>query len=251
MSEAVLWSQETGVDGVPLVALVHGSMDRSAGLLRLSRRLDDEARVLRYDRRGYGRSRPHDGPFDMASQVDDLVGLLDGRHAVLVGHSYGGDVALATAARHPDLVRAVVVYEPPLSWLPWWPSTTAGSQALGGESDPADAAERFMRRLIGDHRWERLPAGTRQARRDEGAAMVGELIDLRAQAPWQPNDIVAPVVAMAGEHGAAHHQDGVDHLGRTLADVRTVVVPGAKHFGPNTHADAVAAEVRAVIAAVG
>jgi len=31
----------------------------------LSRRLDDGFRVLRYDRRGYGRSAPHDGPFDV------------------------------------------------------------------------------------------------------------------------------------------------------------------------------------------
>ena len=41
--------------------------------------------------------------------------------------------------------------------------------------DPADAAERFMRRLIGDARWERLPSATREARRSEGPALVGEL----------------------------------------------------------------------------
>ena len=57
-------------------------------------------------------------------------GVLAGRRAVLVGHSYGGDVALATADRHPDLVAGVAVYETPLSWLPWWPNTTAGSIAV-------------------------------------------------------------------------------------------------------------------------
>ena len=104
-----------------MIALVHGSMDRSAGLLKLSRRLDDDHRVLRYDRRGYGRSAPHPGPFGMDGQVDDLVALLDERPAVVFGHSYGGNVALAVAARRPDLVRAVGVYESPLSWLDWWP----------------------------------------------------------------------------------------------------------------------------------
>jgi len=39
--------------------------------------------VLRYDRRGYGRSTPHDGPFGMDEQVADLVALLDDRRAVL------------------------------------------------------------------------------------------------------------------------------------------------------------------------
>ena len=101
-------------------------MDRSAGMLKLSRRLDEDFRVLRYDRRGYGRSFPHDGPFTMDAQVADLVGLLAGRRAVLVGHSYGGNVALATADHHPDLVAGVAVYETPLSWEPWWPGTTAG-----------------------------------------------------------------------------------------------------------------------------
>ena len=91
-------------------------MDRSAGLLKLSRRLDDAHLVLRYDRRGYGRSTPHGGPYDMGSQVDDLAALLDGRAAVVFGHSYGGNVALALAARRPDLVRGVAVYETPLSW---------------------------------------------------------------------------------------------------------------------------------------
>ena len=100
------WSEEAGSDRAPLIVLVHGSMDRSAGLLKLSRRLDADHRVLRYDRRGYGRSAPHPGPFGMDGQVADLVELLDGRPAVVFGHSYGGNVALAAAARRPDLVHA-------------------------------------------------------------------------------------------------------------------------------------------------
>jgi pimeloyl-ACP methyl ester carboxylesterase len=238
------WSEEAGPPGAPLVVLVHGSMDRSAGLLRLSRRLDGELRVLRYDRRGYGRSRPHPGPFTMDDQVDDLVGLLAGRSAVVVGHSYGGDVALATAARHPGLVRSVVVYEPPLSWYEWWPGTTAGGTALATAGDPADAAERFMRRLVGDERWERLPPSTRAARRAEGAAMVGELTDLRTRAPFDPAAVHVRVLALFGEHGAAHHRAACEHLAAVLPDARAAQIDGARHFGPNTHADAVAAAVR-------
>ena len=43
----------------------------------------------------------------------DLVTIVGGRPAVLVGHSYGGDVALGAAAAAPEVVRAVGVYEPP------------------------------------------------------------------------------------------------------------------------------------------
>jgi pimeloyl-ACP methyl ester carboxylesterase len=238
-----IWSEEAGPAGARLVVLVHGTMDRSAGLLKLSRRLDPALRVLRYDRRGYGRSAPHPGPFGMEEQVADLVELLDGRPAVAFGHSYGGNVTLALADRHPDLVRAVGVYETPLSWLDWWPGTTAGADALATRGEPADAAERFMRRLIGDARWARLPEATRRARRAEGTAMVGELVDLRSHAPWQPARIGVPVVAIHGTLGAAHHAASTRHLADVLTDCKSVEIEGARHFGPNTHPDAVAAEL--------
>ena len=50
--------------------------------------------MLRYDRRGYARSRDVGGPFTMDAHVADLAALLDGRRAVVFGHSYGGNVAL-------------------------------------------------------------------------------------------------------------------------------------------------------------
>jgi pimeloyl-ACP methyl ester carboxylesterase len=236
-----IWSDEAGDPDAPLIAVVHGSMDRSAGLLKLSRRLDDHHRVLRYDRRGYGRSAPHGGPYDMEHQVADLVAVLAGRPAVVFGHSYGGNVALALADRHPELVRAVGVYETPLPWLDWWPDSTAGAQAVAEGLAPDEAAERFMRRMIGDERWERLPSGTRAARRAEGAVMVGELRDLDEHVPWDPARITVPAVTMRGSAGRPQHRGSSDHLGAVLADCPIVTIEGARHPGPNTHPDAVAA----------
>ena len=74
---------ESGPPEAPLVALVHGSMDRTAGMAKVVRRLDVHHRVLRYDRRGYGTSRDIGGPFTIARHVDDLVELLAGRPAVV------------------------------------------------------------------------------------------------------------------------------------------------------------------------
>ena len=238
---SVIWSTETGHG--PLVAVVHGSMDRSAGMLRLSRRLDERFRVLRYDRRGYGRSAPHPGPFGISQQVDDLEALLDDRRALLFGHSYGGNVVLALADRRPDLVSAVVVFETPLSWLDWWPGSTAGSSALATQGDPSDAAERFMRRLVGDERWSKLPPSSRAARRAEGPAMVGELTDLRQRPPWTAERIQVPVLALHGEHGAPHHRDAMHHLAEILPSCAVEMIDDARHFGPNTHAEDVAAAI--------
>ena len=242
-----LWTTTNGLPGAAHIVLIHGSLDRSGGMAKLSRRLEDRFRVSRYDRRGYGRSMPHAGPFGIEAQVDDLVRVIASASeapepCLVFGHSYGGNVALATAQRHPALVAAVVVYETPLSWLPWWPGSTAGGDARAWDHDPAGAAERFMRRLIGDARWERLPESTRQARRAEGPALLGELGDLTREAPWSPDGIASPVLAMRGELGPAHHEYGMGVLAGWF-DTPVVAIPGAHHFGPNTHPGEVAAVV--------
>lgn len=237
-----LWAEEAGDPSHPLVVVIHGSMDRSAGMLKLSRLLDEDFRVLRYDRRGYGRSFPHAGPFTMGGQVDDLVGLLDGRRAVLVGHSYGGNVALATAARRHDLVAGVAVYEMPLSWEPWWPGTTAGAIAVASAGRPHEAAEQFMRRMIGNRRWEALPEATREARRNEGVAMVEELADLRRHRPWEADQITVPVVVSYGSLGRPHHRQGMAHVADMLG-CSIVELAGCHHDAPMSHAALFRAEV--------
>ncbi|MGZ4762834.1 MAG: alpha/beta fold hydrolase [Ilumatobacteraceae bacterium] len=229
-----MWADEAGDPEHPLIALIHGSMDRSAGMLKLSRHLDEEFRVLRYDRRGYGRSAHLDEPFEIGAQVGDLVGLLAGRQAVLVGHSYGGNVALATADRHPELVAGVAVYETPMSWEPWWPTTTAGSIAVAETTSPEDAAERFLRRMLGDDRWEALPERSKHTRRAEGVAMVGELADIRRYKPWREASINVPVVVAFGSLGAAHHRRGMTHAAALLG-CPVVELANCRHDAPLSH----------------
>jgi pimeloyl-ACP methyl ester carboxylesterase len=242
-----VWSETSGLPANPAIVLAHGSMDRSAGMVRLSRRLADRFQVIRYDRRGYGRSSDVGPPFTVEDNVDDLEQLIDERTngggvRLAFGHSFGGNIVLALAARRPDLVEHVAVYETPLSWLDWWPTETAGGAALGA-GDEAEAGEAFMRRLVGDEKWERLPPSTRAARRAEGPAMLGELSDLRQRPAWNGDDVDSPVLAMVGENARPHHRQAVGALPAMLRDARIVEIAGAGHFGPNTHADAVRAAI--------
>jgi pimeloyl-ACP methyl ester carboxylesterase len=232
-----IWVEEAGDVAHPLIVLVHGAMDRSAGMLRLSRRLDENYRVARYDRRGYGKSTPHGGPFDMAAQVADLVAVIGDRRSVIVGHSYGGNIALATAERYPSLVAGVVIYETPLSWEPWWPGTTAGAVAIKAAGRPEEAAEAFMRRIIGVDRWEALPERTRATRRLEGVALVDELADLRNHQPWHAERIQVPVLVGCGTRGAPHHQQGMELVASSIAGAELVVLDGCGHAAPHTDAE--------------
>src|SRR5271168_5306838 len=98
---------------VPVVVLVHGSLDRSASFGRVLRRLGDLHTVV-FDRRGYHGSRealPLNTTLD--GHVDDLLGVIAGRAAVVIGHSYGGTVALGAALRGgaDGSIRSVGVYE--------------------------------------------------------------------------------------------------------------------------------------------
>jgi pimeloyl-ACP methyl ester carboxylesterase len=280
-TDSGIWAQEVG-EG-PLVALVHGSMDRSGGMLRIRRLLQSSYRVLRYDRRGYARSLAAGPPTSFDQQVADLVALLAGRPAVLVGHSFGGLVCLALAERRPELVRAVLAYEAPKMWAPWWPGSSAGSGALavaragagagarvatddapadaapggavtgGGEgADPAgaqarapadeaelgaEAAEWFLRRMIGDAVWERLPATTRAERRAEGPTLVAEMASVRPPAPppFDPAAIPVPVVAVRGAAARPHHVRATGELAAAAPRAELHVIAGADHGAHLSH----------------
>ena len=63
------------------------------------------------DLRGHGESERPDGGYDHATVSDDLFAVLRdvvGRRAILVGQSWGGNVVVETASRHPRLAAAVV-----------------------------------------------------------------------------------------------------------------------------------------------
>jgi pimeloyl-ACP methyl ester carboxylesterase len=240
-----IWAQEVG-EG-PLVALVHGAMDRSGGMLRVRRILQPSCRVLRYDRRGYARSLATGPATSFGQQVDDLVRLLDGRPAVLAGHSFGGLVCLALAERRPDLVRSVLAYEAPKMWAPWWPGSSAGVE--GADRQAPEAAEWFLRRMLGDDLWDRLPRGMRAERRAEGPTLVAELRSVRppSPVPYEAAAIAVPVLAAYGSEARPHHRRASEELARAAPRGELAVIEGAGHGAHLSHPDEFAGLVRRAI----
>src|SRR5438046_1210681 len=183
-------------------------MDRGSSFNKVKSALTAAGhQVIAYDRRGYGHANGSDVAATLSDHSDDLVAMLDGRRAVVAGHSLGADVAMLTAIRRPDLVASLVVWEPPMPWMDWWPSDTAGGAAVrnGTSGDPADAAEAFIRRMVGDERWNKLPPSTKAARRAEGPALVAELQSVNADAPFDPADVPVPTVIGCGSASRDHH----------------------------------------------
>ncbi|MHB1486021.1 MAG: alpha/beta fold hydrolase [Acidimicrobiales bacterium] len=255
------------------VVLIHGSMDRSRSFSAVRQELQD-VDVVTYDRRGYHRSRSA-LPLakSIADQVEDLISVLtqargvasgadqardmaynagqaggaDRSAVVLVGHSFGADVALAAAQAHPDQFQAVVAYEPPMPWAPWWPATSMGRMALEAAS-AEDGAEQFMRDSIGDRRWDGLSPETRRLRRAEGPALLAEMRSIRQGRPaFQPDLVKVPVVLGCGTASQDRHQHASRELAGALPDAQLVEIPGAGHGAHLSHPAEFVGLVRAAL----
>ena len=200
-------------------------MDRSTSFERVTKCLPDLHTVV-YDRRGYARSRAAAPAHGLDDHVRDLLEIIADRPAVVAGHSYGGDVALAASIARPEVVRSVLAFEAPTPWVPWWPADSAGARAVGRSDSPGDAAEAFIRRIVGDAAWQRLPERTKAERRAEGPAVLVDLASVRGDAPFELADVPVPVVVGTSSDGEAHHRECARRMAEALPDAELVEVHG-------------------------
>jgi pimeloyl-ACP methyl ester carboxylesterase len=163
----------------PLVVLVHGVLDSSLSFDGVVDALVPDFTVVTYDRRGWGRSADAAPARSLADHADDLVSVMRERRGTIVGHSYGGAVAMLTAVRRPDLVAALGLFEPSMQWLDWWPPMdTIAEQA-------PDEQEHFRAGLEG------RPRPTPEQRARDQALLAQELTFI-ADPPLAFGDIAAP-----------------------------------------------------------
>lgn len=209
-------------EGIPVV-LVHGAMDRASSFGRVVRKLGDTP-VLRYDRRGYGRSEPGRS-VGLAGHVADLSTVIAGREVVVFGHSYGGTIALGLAASGSSSILALATYESPVpSAAPVTP------HRFDPDAPPSDVAEGFMRKMVGDRIWSRLPPRTREDRRAEGPALIADFDAVRDEAPAIDLERVRiPVLVGFGEASADEQRERGAVLASTVDDGELWPVPGGDH----------------------
>lgn len=234
----------------PRALLVHGTMDRSTSFTRIAQRLP-EWTIVTYDRRGYAGSSAAAPSTHFGDQINDLFEVLDaspgdGRGVVAFGHSLGGDVVLGAVAQRPELFDGAVVYEAPASWEPWWPGGRPDSS--WDQRDPGDLAEGFMRQVIGDHIWERLPVATRLQRRAEGQTMLAEIKALAAERPFDPGAITVPVLVARGALADQRHVRSADVLAAAIPGAELVVVDEADHGAHLSHPTELAELLRRCLA---
>ena len=106
--------------GTPLL-LLHGVPETSSCWRDVAPALAAGRRVLAPDLPGLGGSS-YSGPYDVPSLVAQLSALVDaevpGGRIDVVGHDWGGSLALALAGARPELVRRIVVVNAPFRTVP-------------------------------------------------------------------------------------------------------------------------------------
>lgn len=115
LRDGVRLAFEEAGGGEPALLFVHGWCCNRSYFAPQIAHFGARHRVIALDQRGFGQSDAPTQDYTIEGFADDLAwlcGELGVARPVLVGHSLGGAVALATAARRPELPRAVALCDP-------------------------------------------------------------------------------------------------------------------------------------------
>jgi pimeloyl-ACP methyl ester carboxylesterase len=210
------------VDGVDLeyvvagagepVLLIHGAFlaDAFAPLLA-EPALTNRYRVISYHRRGFAGSAPAGAEASIPRQAADaraLLAHLGVDRAHIVGHSYGGCVALQLALDAPEAVHSLALLEPGLLAVPaadrWFAEVGGPCIARYEAGDAAGAVATFLRGVFGPDVYAALartvPDGVEQAVADAGTFFRTDLPGLQAWqfGPEEARRITQPVLGVLG-----------------------------------------------------
>jgi pimeloyl-ACP methyl ester carboxylesterase len=217
------------MDSQPRLLLVHGSVVNADLTWSAQKPLAARFEIVAPNRRGF----PPGPGVDRVDFKDEAIWLepfLEPGAAHLVGHSYGGVIALLAAGRRPELVRSLTVVEPPAfrvaRGIPAADEFVARTEELWtrGPRDPAEFLRRFLA-LVGSS----IPPGNFSPDLLQGARTL--MVERSPAEAVIPLDDLAgapfPKLVVSGGHDPAF-EAVCDVLEERLGAERAVL-PGAGH----------------------
>lgn len=224
------------------VLLIHGGHIAAAFLpLMREAALADRYRLIRYHRRGFAGSDPHSGAFSIEQQAQDALALskhLGVERTHVVGHSYGGAIAVQLAIEAPSLVHSLVLLEPaifPAELASAVDEMMAPSFEAYRSGDGAKGVDLFLN-LVGGPDWrteisQTVPGGPEQAEKDAGTYFE---VEAPALDEWSfdsagAGHISQPVLYATGSETLPLVEALKQHFESLVPHTEQVVVPGVNH----------------------
>jgi pimeloyl-ACP methyl ester carboxylesterase len=232
------------------LVLIHGFLGNLAVWhLQIAPQLRKLYRVTTYDLRGHGYSEVTPTGYTACQMASDLEVLLDTLHintATLVGHSYGADIAMYFALKHPQRVQKLVAIEPGLAclvserkskdWEGWayWVSKLEGVGLTVPEDKRTDVdylLETSLKtsKIFGPARG--LPRNREPLLRLlKGTTLMSDYENVGELTRDAVRTIRTPTLLIYGDQsqfiGSYHF------LKSALPNCTPVLLPGGEHFGP-------------------
>jgi len=251
--------------GDTTLLLLHGFAASTFSWQAVMPQLSEMATVIAFDRPAFGLTeRPMPGewegesPYSLEAQADQTAALMDRLgidQAVLVGHSAGGTVALLTALRHPDRVKAVVLVDAAVysGGTPGWLRPvlrTAQMRRLGP----------WMVRSLGKTGGRLLPGAWHDESKVTAEVLEGYQKPLRAdnwdRALWELvmasrpqhleerlGEVQVRVLVMTGEYDRIVPPEQSIRLAEELPNAELVIIPLCGHLPQEERPEAFVAAV--------
>ncbi len=163
--------------------------------------------------------------------------------ANVVASSFGGDVALWTAREQPDLVRTLVLGEPPLDT---WRNRLLPQSAAAGEAarrsweaaaqavssgDMKGGVRLFARRVLGEGAYDRLPETVQQRMLDNARLLtLPEDVLFSDFSCDDARMIQAPTLLLIGDRSPKQFPIVADALAQCMRNVERATIPNASHL---------------------
>jgi 3-oxoadipate enol-lactonase len=215
---------EVAGSGPPDWLCLHGLVDRLEIWDQLWEPLARRGRVMRVDQRGHGKSDAPAGPYrrqDLAADAATLLDTLGSERAVLVGHSMGGIVSMATALDHPDRVVGLVL----IGTASQCSEKVAGWYERIARAGERDGTAGLARAIYGERTRKQVTGDAR------GIAHVTRTLKSLHDDPLTPKlgNISCPVLLLVGESDPMGPRAS-EIIAERLPNARLEVVPNSGHW---------------------
>ena len=250
--------------GEPVLLLHCGFVADSFLPLMNDSTLSGQYRLVNYHRVGYGQSDRASGPMSVAQQAADaraLLGQLGIPRAQIVGHSYGGLIALQLALDAPDVVQSLALLEPSIPAALGDPEVALTFMEVVGKAfaqfgagDKAGAVDTWLTGAFGPGYREiadrALPDWFEQAAQDSDVVFQVEAANIQQWnfTPVEAACITQPVLSAYHQDNWPGFQKAHDLLKAWIPQTETAVLPIERHLLQIMNPSAVAAELAAFFA---